>query len=65
MNSEKIVCPKCKDTKQQIISDIDLEGGHRVNWQVKGEEYDFARALLYLVCGSCGAEHVVNIEWKD
>ena len=63
MNGEKIQCPKCGNTNGQIIHDIDLEGGHRADWAAH-KEWDFARALLFLVCASCGHKHEIKIEWR-
>ena len=58
-----IVCPKCKADKRQILVSIDLEGGHRVDWQQR-QEWDFARAFMLMTCGICEHEYSIKHEWR-
>jgi len=64
MNQNKIVCPNCQNTNKQILISLDLEGGHRTDWQAH-EEWNFARALLYMTCAACGTNHEIKLEWRD
>lgn len=63
MDDKKFTCPKCGKNEQILVA-VDIEGGHRTNWTNR-TEFDFARALLFVRCLSCGHNHELKIEWQD
>lgn len=54
-------CVHCAAQHTLIVTAIDLDGGHRTNWQDR-MEYDFARANIYATCYHCHKSQILEIE---